>query len=236
MSLKSFIDNWKKKRIERAAEQKRLKDLFEKFLVETRPLAPKAPKYHEAAILRYAWKRAVILSFLFEDIPNSEKNYLYRNFAQIASRKYNRIAPENAYGKVRLSIEQNAAMKLFEKEKGMLFPQKVASAYSRELACIYLGTDDQGKCYIGQTLGAPEFRWVQHRAGNTGPFKKGATYVKWEVLERNVDPFDLNKKEAYYIGLYNSLTDGHNDNRGNDFEAYEKGLSENRIKNIGTIA
>ncbi len=230
MGLRSFIKNWKKKRIERATERRRLNDLFEKFLIETRPLTPKASKYPEAALLRHVWKRAAILSFLFKDIPNSEKGYLYKNFAEIAVKRYYRIAPENAYGKVQLKIEPGAASKLLEKEKELLFPQKKVSTHSRELACIYLGVDDHGRYYVGQTLGAPEFRWVQHRANNTGPFKKGATYVEWKILERNVDPSDLNKKESYYIGFYNSVVNGYNDTRGTDLAAYEKGINENHAK------
>src|SRR3989338_10144682 len=124
MGLRSFIDNWKIKRVERAIERKRLNDLFEKFLIETQPLTTKASKHPEAALLRHAWKRAAILSFLFKDIPNSEKGYLYKNFAEIAAKRYYRIAPENAYGKVQLKIEPDAASKLLEKEKELLFPQK----------------------------------------------------------------------------------------------------------------
>lgn len=232
MGLRNLINNWKKKRAERAIERERINYLFEQFLIETRPLTPKASKYPEAALLRHAWKRAAILSYLFRDIPDSERGYLYKNFAEIAARKYYRIAPENAYGKIQLKIEPGAAQKLLDKEKELLFPQKIKPTLSRELACIYLGTDDHGNCYIGQTLGAPEFRWVQHRANNTGPFKKGETYVKWEVLERNVNPSDLNTKESYYIGFYDSLFNGYNDTRGNDFVAYEKGLSENRAKTV----
>ena len=235
MGLRTFIHNWRKKRIERAIEQKRLNDLFENFLVETRPLTPKAPKYPEAALLRHAWKRAAILSYLFKDIPNSEKSYLYSNFAKIAAKRYYRVAPENAYGTVQLKIEPDAAQKLLEKEKDLLFPQKIKPAPSRELACIYLGTDDHSKCYIGQTLGPPEYRWMQHRASNTGPFKKGAAYVKWEVLERNVIPSDLNRKESFYIGFYDSLTNGYNDTRGNDLAAYEDGLKRESYKNDETV-
>ena len=54
--------------------------------------------------------------------------------------------------------------------------------------------------------------------------------MEWKVLERNVDPSDLNRKESYYIGLYDSVGNGYNDTRGNDLLTYEKGLSENRIK------
>lgn len=230
MGLKSFIDNWKKKRAERVIEQKRLNDLFEKFLIETQPLTPKASKHPEAALLRHTWKRAAILSYLFKDIPNSEKGYVYSNFAKIAAKRYYRIAPEGAYGKIQLKITPDAAQKLFEKEKELLFPRKAVPSRSQELACIYLGVDDNGKYYVGQTEGAPEFRWVQHRANNTGPFKKGAIYVEWKVLERNVDPSDLNRKESYYIGFYNSMKNGYNDTRGNDLVAYENGLSENHTK------
>lgn len=236
MGIRSFIDGWKKKRLERVIERKRLNDLFEKFLIETQPLTPKASKYPEAALFRHAWKRAAILSYLFKDIPNSEKGYLYSNFAKIAAERYYRIAPEGAYGKISLKIEPDAASKLLEKEKGLLFPQKIVPSHSQELACIYLGVDDRGRYYVGQTLGAPEFRWVQHRANNTGPFKKGAAYVEWKILERNVDPSDLNKKESYYIGLYNSMVNGYNDTRGNDSASYENGLSENRTKTSKTIA
>lgn len=132
MSIRTLIDDWKKKRIERALEQKRLNDLFEKFLVETRLLAPNAPKYPEAALLRHAWKRAAILGYLFKDIPNSGTGYLYSNFAEIAAERYYRIAPVNAYGKVQLKIEPDAAQKLLKKEKELLFPQKVSlSSFSR---------------------------------------------------------------------------------------------------------
>ena len=115
MGLRSFIDNWKIKRVERAIERKRLNDLFEKFLIETQPLTPKASKHPEAALLRHAWKRASILSYLFKDIPNSEKGYLFSNFAKIAATRYSRVAPEGAYGKIPLKITQDAAWKLFEK-------------------------------------------------------------------------------------------------------------------------
>lgn len=221
----TFIENWKKKRLERKQEQQRLANLFVQFLAETRPLTPKASKFKEAALYRHAWKRAAILALLFKDIPNSEREYLYTNFAKMASRKYYAIAPENLYGKVQLKISPEAISNLLEKEKKILFPEPNVSTRRRDLACIYLGVDDQGKHYVGQTIDAPEYRWVQHRASGTGPFKDGATYVKWEVLERNVQPSELNYKEAYYIGLYNSLKNGFNDNRGYDLEAYEKGLA-----------
>lgn len=229
MGIKSLIDGWKRKKAEKVAEKERVFNLFEEFLIETKPLTPKASKYPEAALLRHAWKRAAILSYLFNDIPNSERHYLYKQFAEIASKKYYRIAPTNAYGKVQLKISPSTAMKLFEKEKDLLFPPEVIEQRLKELACIYIGVDDSKKYYIGQTLGAPEFRWVQHRANNTGPFKKGVEYVRWSILERNVDPSELNEKESYNIGLHDSYMDGYNDTRGNDYEAYERGQNDHNL-------
>jgi hypothetical protein len=76
---------------------------------------------------------------------------------------------------------------------------------------------------VGQTLEAPERRWIQHRAEGTGPFKRGAQYVEWKVIRGEVQPAKLNELESYYIGLFNAYENGHNDNRGNDSMAYERG-------------
>lgn len=72
MSIQSFIQNRSKKRIEDAEAQKRVEELFEKFLLETKPLTPKASKQPEAALYRHAWKRAIALSFLFDTTPNPD--------------------------------------------------------------------------------------------------------------------------------------------------------------------
>ena len=48
--------------------------------------------------------------------------------------------------------------------------------------------------------------------------------MNWEVLREQV-PFDqLDYWESYYIGYYNSVENGFNDNRGNDLKAYQEGL------------
>lgn len=116
MGIKSLIDNWKKRRVERAEEQKRIMQHFKGFLAQTKPLAPKAPKHSEAALYRHAWKRAVVLSLLSQNSQNPEKEILYKNFAEIAARHYYQIAPEGPYGKVRLKMTPEAAQKLMEKE------------------------------------------------------------------------------------------------------------------------
>src|SRR3989338_8695378 len=101
MSIKSFIENWKKKRLECAEARKRLEELFDKFLLETKPLTPKASKHPEAALYRHALKRAVAISFLFDKTSNQERSELYKDFARIAAKKYSRVAPQNLYGAVR---------------------------------------------------------------------------------------------------------------------------------------
>jgi hypothetical protein len=120
MSIKTFIENWKKRRLERAEARKRLEQLFERFLLETKPLTPKAPKNQEAALYRHAWKRAIALSFLFDKTSNPERSELYKNFVQMASKRYSRVAPQNLYGTVALRMTPDAILKLVEQEKRML--------------------------------------------------------------------------------------------------------------------
>ena len=79
--------------------------------------------------------------------------------------------------------------------------------------------------YVGQTQDAPERRWLQHRADGTGPFKNGDQYVTWEVVEGEVPTAKLDERESYCIGLFDAFENGYNENRGNDFAAYERGCS-----------
>lgn len=132
MGIKSFIENWKKRRLERAEARKRLEGLFEQFLLETRPLTPKAPKNQEAALYRHAWKRAVAISFLFDKTSHQEKSDLYKNFAQIASKRYSRIAPQNLYGIVHLKMTPDAMLKLVEQEKRRLLADLQDDTFSEK--------------------------------------------------------------------------------------------------------
>lgn len=117
MSIKSFIHNWKSRRIEHAEKLRKINELFDGFLTETKPLTPKAPKHHEAALYRHAWKRAVVLSLLFEESKNPEKHDLYVAFAKLAAAKYNKVAPDGPYGTVRLKMTPETALKLLENEE-----------------------------------------------------------------------------------------------------------------------
>ncbi len=132
MSIKSFIENWKRGRLKKAEARKRLEELFDKFLLETKPLTPRAPKHQEAALYRHAWKRAIALSFLFDKTSNSEKSELYKNFIQIAARRYSRVAPHNLYGRVSLKMSLDAILKLAEQEKRMLLADMSDDTFSEK--------------------------------------------------------------------------------------------------------
>ena len=109
--------------------------------------------------------------------------------------------------------------------------RKSSKSRAADRGCIYIGKCDQGRIYIGQTVGAPEIRWVQHRIAGTGPFKDGEKYVEWSVLEKEVEPGKLNEREAYYIGFHNADREGYNETSGNDRAAYLRGTADReRVK------
>lgn len=219
-----FIQKWKNGRAQKAAEQNAQ---FELFLAETRPLVPEASKYTETALFRYAWKRAAALEFLYRSIADREKEALYREFRWLAYHKYDRVAPKDDHGKIKLHPGSTAEFKrLIEEEKLRLLGEPTSRLRRRPLSCIYIGRDEEGRVYVGQTLEAPEKRWTQHRVEGTGPFKKGAKYVDWKVIHGEVEPAEMNELESYYIGFFNAFEKGHNDNRGNDWRAYERGCKD----------
>jgi len=223
------IKKVKERRLAEKAENQRLLQLFEKFIEETRPFVPKSPKNPDAALFRLCWKRAIVLKDIFgkQDI-NSEKIYLYEKFQHIAANYYSRFAPENAYGIVPLKISGEARIKMQNKELERMTPSSQKKIKKNlKLACIYIGIDTiEKKPYIGQTTGNPESRWKEHRNNRSGPFKNGASYATWKILEENVPPNKLNELESYYIGLYNTYDNGHNETSGNDWQAYERGKNK----------
>lgn len=228
---KIFLD-WKERNAEKRRKKEEILKEYEEFYKQSEPFFPKAPKHQLAASYRYIWKRAVVYQTICAKVLNDEeKTKLFVEFQKIASKAYYKIAPENAYGKVRLQLSAEAHKRMLDEELKRLKPtQENRSKRNLELACIYVGYDTlENKPYIGKTIGEPEYRWKEHRIYNTGPFKNGSSYAKWEVIRENVDLKDLDKLESYFIGFYNSFEDGHNDNRGNDLTEYEKGKRESQI-------
>jgi hypothetical protein len=172
---------------------------------------------------RLVWRRAVILARYYGEAENIELKQLNDEFARTAKEHYYLRAPDTLYGKPPLKFGDRICKQMVETELRRLHPEEFEKPRARPLACIYMGKCDRGRVYVGQTVGAPELRWVQHRMAGTGPFKDGEKYVAWTVIEKEVHPGKLNEREAYYIGFYNADHDGYNDTAGNDRAAYSRG-------------
>jgi hypothetical protein len=226
----------REEREKRNAERERIGGLFQAFLEETKPLVPRvAPKHPEAALLRHAWKRAGVLGILHTGHPQCTAEY--RALQELAAERYYAVAPDTLYGKARLRMDMKAANRLMEEEAARALQD---SGEARELehsalACIYLGTTTEGHVYVGQTISAPERRWVQHRVALTGPFKGQELYVTWRVVVGPVDPQRLDELESYYIGFYDAYKGdnpqrGLNETRGNDVSAYVRGHAQRGSK------
>ena len=225
-----FFKRWRDARAEAAAKRAELQSLFESFLRETEPLVPQGSKHPKAALFRHAWKRAAILGIIYQRRSDQTLTAQFQELEKLAGKRYFEVAPDGLYGKAPLAMGEKTGTRLLETEMQRLFPTEGNQQRIRPLACIYIGTCEQGRVYVGQTVGPPESRWVQHRFGGTGPFKKGELYVEWKVVEGGIDPAKLNERESYYIGLYNANKDGYNDTGGNDWKAYERGQTErNRL-------
>lgn len=200
---------------------------FEAFLSETRPLVRDVPKHREAALYRYTWKRATVLEKMAEQVSPPRSADRYRDFRKLARESYDRVAPRNAYGKVRLKLSPEEFRSLSQAELNRSVLSSRPARANTPYACIYLGIDSEhSRPYVGQTMDEPERRWKQHRVEATGPFKSGAAYAQWSILAQHVPLSDLNELEAYYIGLHNAFVEGHNSTQGNHREAYERGLRE----------
>jgi len=194
------------------------------FLAECTASVPHSSKHKKAALFRHAWKRAHVLKEIYESSEDLEDMLVHEHFIKFAENSYSHVAPQNMYGKVGLEMSFKQQAKLYEVEYKRLYPDP-ESPKPKEFSCIYRGVDTATKrTYIGQTTNEAEERWLQHRKSKTGAFKDGAINVNWEVLREQV-PFDqLDYWESYYIGYYNSVENGFNDNRGNDLKAYQEGL------------
>ncbi len=224
-----FFQRWRAARAEAAKEHAEFKILFDSFLLETKPFVPQGSKHPKAALYRHAWKRAAILGIIYQQRADQLRINQFKKFEETSAKRYFEVAPSGPYGKAPLVLGEKAANRLLEMEKQRLFPTEEKQQRIRPLACIYIGTCEQGRVYVGQTVGAPESRWVQHRFGGTGPFKKGELYVIWKVVEGEIHPSRLDERESYYIGFYNAKDEGYNETIGNDWRAYQRGCEDRRV-------
>ena len=180
----------------------------------------------DARRYRSIWRRAIVREAIFNKTKNDDEAKLYLAVAKIAEESYNFHAPSNAYGKVQLELSQAQAVGLWKKEMNILFPTAKIED-QKDYSCIYLGIDKtEKKPYVGQTVNEPEIRQLQHRKNKTGPYKNGASYVEWKILKENVPIDELNYWESRFIGKYNAFELGHNENHGNDLNAYNEGRNE----------
>jgi hypothetical protein len=86
----------------------------------------------------------------------------------------------------------------------------------KKMGCIYAAfTVDDGKWYVGQTIGNPYNRWNEHQLNKTGPFRTGAEKVSWHILESGISGSELNAREAFWIKEKNAYLFGHNRTKGN---------------------
>jgi len=89
---------------------------------------------------------------------------------------------------------------------------------------IYKATNrENGKIYIGQTIGTLKYRKTQHlwdaKGGSNYHFhnallKYGVDGFKWEVIQICADIDSLNEREQYYIAYYDSFNNGYNSQSG----------------------
>jgi len=229
--MAGFFARWRQSLKDAEAKRVELNRKFDTFVRETEPLAPTATKHPKATLYRHAWKRAAVIELIYQRLTEQTtetkaKAALYAQFQNLAATQYNLVAPIGPYGKAKLVIEAKAATKLYEEEFNRQIRPPATKVDNRPLACIYIGRCEQGRVYVGQTVGAPEMRWVQHRTGGTGPFKGGERYVEWRVIEGSLHPSKLDEREAYWIGVYDAVDSGYNDTRGNHSRAYEQGQAK----------
>jgi hypothetical protein len=201
---------------------------IQEFLKQTKLYVRHSPKHPVAALYREACKRAVALCVIHDNSGSQELSQYYEALTAVLSARYREVAPHGLYGQVRLKITPDSVKKWVEQELQRMTPKTRPSPKDPALACIYAGEDGDGRFYIGQTVEAPELRWKQHRTEGTGPFKSGAKYAEWKVLRGGVPPEELDNLESYFIGLFNAFETGHNDTRGNDAGAYERGCVERK--------
>ena len=94
---------------------------------------------------------------------------------------------------------------------------------------IYKITNNiNGKCYIGQTIKAPQERWKEHQRHAYGTHindqnkalyrairKYGLENFSFEVIQDNIQDYqELDEAEIYWINYYDSFVNGYNANFG----------------------
>ncbi|MDB4511278.1 GIY-YIG nuclease family protein [Akkermansiaceae bacterium] len=180
----------------------------------------------EAGKYRHAYRRAYALLGIYNKDGDMETVIVYYILSRMFYQLYETHAPTTLYGKQKLTTSPDMWLKYYEAEDPSRKLKKQTSS-PKSLACIYSGLDKESESiYVGQTVNAPEKRWREHRKEDTGPYKAGCKYPQWDVIKGEVPVEDLDYWESFYIGYYNSYECGFNENRGNNWAAYNEGLAK----------
>lgn len=139
--IADLIKDWKARREIKAAAKREMMASFAAFIEETRPLAPRAEKYPEAALYRHAWKRAVVLEDIAVKSNSADDVTRWRQFQEWAGENYYGVAPSGPYGKVRLALNGTARLTLRESESARIAAEKeqsISSELRRPRGVVYL--------------------------------------------------------------------------------------------------
>ena len=230
--LGQTLRNLRERREQRKAKRLALEAAFKEFVAESGKTVPPAPRYPEAALYRHAWRRAAARVYIFQQLGDEGKVKHYAAFCDLARQRYEPIAPVSLAGAVRLSFTRDQLMSYAARELTMLYPAPAEAHPADRGGSVYLGVDEQGRHYVGKTLGPPEARYLQHFRDKSGPYKGTARPVEWRVIETRVALEKLDQREAYYIGFYDSYGFGHNETSGNDYNAYRRGQEDRRGRKL----
>ena len=119
------------------------------------------------------------------------------------------------YQAIKKEIYINELSYYIDDDQNASINEWVENQSNYSIGYIYLITNKRtGKCYVGQTLQIPIFRWWQHLKEDAHKFeRKDLTDLKFEVIEiielEKPNLKDLKRKmferEDYFIKKYNSL-------------------------------
>lgn len=106
--LREYFERRREQRAKHAAKKEWIEEQFQKFRRQTEPLVLSAPKHPDAALFRHMWKRATVLEMMHKQVENTKLAATYAEIAELAAKRYYEVAPQGAYGQVRLSISAQA--------------------------------------------------------------------------------------------------------------------------------
>ncbi len=214
--IKLTQENKAKKEKIKTAYDKAVLDV-EKFIQINSGDSPRATKFPEASLMKHSILKALVKRELS---TNEEEKLFYSEIVKILLKRFEINPPVNYFGKVKFKITDKQFQNYLQKEK----KEKIVKINKKTENIIYLASKN-GKYYVGQTQRALEERMIEHYKSRSGPFKNCLSPVEsWTVLASGVNQKKLDYYESYYIGFYNSYSEGFNSTCGNSQVGYTEGL------------